>query len=174
MNTFPSFLLRAIGLALFPAAYLINFTGSSTPTFFAALAALILGTVLLIVAEHLGNRTRAADALQPVFHTIDAVYFLVSLPFIFTVFHEYVLCPLFPSLGFHGADSPTACTIGWGIFALLYIIPSWLLITLCVVPFRLRTLLGQGKPARLMTRLYVVACGIPLAMLAYVLFRILV
>lgn len=172
MSTFPLFLLRTLGVTLLIGAPLSYWLGNSAAGLYGAIAMLLLGTLLLIIAEHVGNRMRGGTVPAPVLHTIDVVYLVVAFPFVFVVLHDYVLCPIFPGLGLHAADSPTACTVGWYAFALLYFLPSWILITLTVVPFRLRALLRQGKPARFITSLYVIACGIPLAMLAYVLLHI--
>lgn len=123
---------------------------------FAPLAVLVFAIALLFMADYVNDQSQTPEErkLPHVTRAVDFIYFVAGLPLVLTIFHELVICTFVPSFGLHGADDPASCTVGWGIFFLIYILPVWILGTVSFVIFRVRALLRLGKRGGVMLFLY--------------------
>lgn len=103
------------------------------------------------------------------FRVFDVIYLALAFPLIFAVFHDAVLCQLAPAFGFHAADDPWACTLGWYVFYLIPVFFAWAVATLAAF-FRVHGLIKLGGTGRIMLMLHAVAILVPLGAVLYVFF----
>ena len=104
------------------------------------------------------------------FRIIDAIYLLVSVPLVLTVFHEYVICTIAPGIGMHWGDRSQQCTIGWGFLVVMLFIPVWAILTLVIAPIRLNAISKLGGVHSPVFWLYVLGALIPIPLLLAVFF----
>lgn len=94
------------------------------------------------------------------FRLFDIIYLALAFPLVFAVLHESIVCQFAPSFGFHAADDPQACTLGWYFFYLIPVLLAWAVATLGAF-LRIHGLLKLGKAGRTMLVLYAVALLVP-------------
>ncbi|MBP9816837.1 MAG: hypothetical protein KBD05_02310 [Candidatus Pacebacteria bacterium] len=146
---------RVAALVAFVVAIAVFFImdGSSV---FLPLTILVFAIALLFMGDYVNDRSQTPEErkLPHVTRAVDFIYFIAGLPIVLTIFHELIICTFVPSFGLHGADDPASCTVGWGIFFLIYILPVWIIGTLSFAIFRVRALVRLGKRGRAMLVLY--------------------
>lgn len=170
MNPLSPKSLRIIGWALLAAMVvffliplLSGFGGAFE--FFGPLVGMLAAFVLLIIAELWEDRQNFSQGIgrgtRP-FRTVDLLYFIVALPLALAAVHELAICPFVPSFGISGADDPNSCTIGWGIFFLIWPFILWVVGTLFVAPIRMWQLVKMGGSGKGTLIAYGLAVLLPL------------
>lgn len=137
--------------------YVIDVLINILYAFYHGAALYIAAGLVLLIAGTIACASGGTRSEAKPFRLVDALYFLLSLPLALAPLHEFVLCPLVPSLGLHWGDVQSECTIGWGYLALFLLVPPWLCLTLIAVPMRLRALYRLSRTKSLVFRCYIVA-----------------